>query len=161
LCNRIHRLLGTQHEVKLPQCCDLFGRKDLSFLEKLELPAPTRLLLTQQLALFKELAVRVHEDEKALESLLQESPALNYVRSLPGMGPILAAVVVSEIDGVERFGELASGCGRCECHAGQICVGDGSGAFAITTLTVKKVGEIALDRIRSPSNLNKVVHACL
>jgi len=27
LRNRIHRLLGGQHEVKLPQCSDLFGRK--------------------------------------------------------------------------------------------------------------------------------------
>lgn len=53
--------------------------------------------------LLKELAVRIHEDEKALEGLLQESLALNYVRSLPGMGPILAAVVVSEIDGIERL----------------------------------------------------------
>ena len=103
LRNRIHRLLGAQREVKLPQCSDLFGRKGLSFLEKLELPAPARLLLTQQLALLKELAVRIHEDEKALEGLLQETPALNYVRSLPGMGPILAAVVVSEIHGIERF----------------------------------------------------------
>ena len=44
LRNRIHRLLGAQHEVKLPQCSDLFGRKGWSFLEKLELPAPARLL---------------------------------------------------------------------------------------------------------------------
>jgi hypothetical protein len=42
LRNRIHRLLGAQHEVKLPQCSDLFGRKGLSFLDKLELPAPAR-----------------------------------------------------------------------------------------------------------------------
>ena len=109
--NRIHRLLGAQHEVKLPQCSDLFGRKGLSFLERLELPAPARLLLTQQLALLKELAVRIHEDEKALEGLVQESRALNYVRSLPGMGPILAAVVVSEIDGIERFPSAQKLCG--------------------------------------------------
>jgi hypothetical protein len=32
LRNRIHRLLGGQHEVKLPQCSDLFGRRGLSFL---------------------------------------------------------------------------------------------------------------------------------
>ena len=37
LRNRIHRLVGAQHEVKLPQCSDLFGRKGLSFLDKLEL----------------------------------------------------------------------------------------------------------------------------
>ena len=109
--NRIHRLLGAQHEVKLPQCSDLFGRKGLSFLEKLELPAPASLLLTQQLALLKELGVRIHEDEKALAGLLQETPALNYVRSLPGMGPILAAVVLSEIDGIERFPSAQKLCG--------------------------------------------------
>jgi hypothetical protein len=67
--------------------------------------------LAQQLALFKELAVRIDEDEKALEGLLQESPALDYVRSLPGMGPILAAVVVSEIDGIERFPSAQKLCG--------------------------------------------------
>ena len=93
----------------------------MSFLEKLELPAPARLLLTQQLALLKELAVRIHEDEKALEGLVQESPALNYVNSLPGMGPILAAVVVSEIDGIERFPsaqKLVAQGGRPRQHAG-------------------------------------------
>ena len=97
LRNRIHRLLGGQHEVKLPQCSDLFGRKGVGFLEKLELPAPTRLLLTRQLALLKELAVRIREDEETLEELLQESPAFNYVRSLPGMGPILAAVICCNV----------------------------------------------------------------
>ena len=70
LRNRIHRLLGGQHEVKLPQCSDLFGHKGLGFLERLELPAPARLLLIQQLTLLKELAVRIREDEKTLEGLL-------------------------------------------------------------------------------------------
>ena len=47
--------------------------------------------------------MRIREDEKALEDLLEQSPALQHVRSLPGMGPILAAVVVTEIDSIERF----------------------------------------------------------
>ena len=34
-----------------------------------------------------------------LRELLQESSAVNYVRNLPGMGPILPALVVTEIDG--------------------------------------------------------------
>ncbi|MGB9276122.1 MAG: transposase [Terrimicrobiaceae bacterium] len=55
--------------------------------------------------------MRTHEDEQTLEGLVQESPALNYVRSLPGMGPILAAVVVSEIDGIERFPSAQKLCG--------------------------------------------------
>ena len=111
LRNRIHRLLGGQHEVKLPQCSDLFGHKGVGFLERLELPAPARLLLIQQLTLLKELAVRIREDEKTLEGLLEQSLALQHVRSLPGMGPILAAVVVSEIDDIERFRSAQKLCG--------------------------------------------------
>ena len=48
---------------------------------------------------------------QTLEGLVQESPALNYVRSLPGMGPILTAVVVSEVDGIECFPSAQKLCG--------------------------------------------------
>jgi len=41
-----------------------------------------------------------------LQGLLEQSPALQHVRSLPGMGPILAAVVVTEIDGIEAAATL-------------------------------------------------------
>jgi transposase len=109
--NRIHRLLGAQHGLKLPQCSDLFGAKGLSFLDKLELAAPAGLLLTQQLTLLRELALRIREDEKALEAMIQVSRALHHVRSLPGMGPILAAVVVTEIDTIERFPSAQKLCG--------------------------------------------------
>jgi transposase len=111
LRNRIHRLLGGQHEVKLPQCSDLFGKKGLSFLEGLELPAPGGLLLKQQLDMLRNLEVRIREDEKTLEAMLEHTPALERVRSLPGMGLILAAVVASEIDDIGRFGSARKLCG--------------------------------------------------
>ena len=66
LRNRIHRLLGGQHELKLPQYSDLFGRKGVGFLERLGLPAPARLLFTQQLTLLKELAVRIRCNENKI-----------------------------------------------------------------------------------------------
>ncbi len=111
LRNRIHRLLGGQHEVKLPQCSDLFGKKGLGFLEALELPAPAGLLLKQQLDMLRNLQVRIREDEKTLEGMLEHTPALERVRSLPGMGLILAAVVVSEIDDIGRFPSAQKLCG--------------------------------------------------
>jgi transposase len=64
LRNRIHRLPGGQHELKLPQCSDLFGRKGVGFLERLK--APARLLFTQQLTLLKELAVRIRCNENKI-----------------------------------------------------------------------------------------------
>jgi transposase len=83
----------------------------MSFLNKLKLPAPAGFLLTQQLALLGELALRIREDEKGLAAMVEASPALNHVRSLPGMGPILAAVVVSEIDTIRRFASAQKLCG--------------------------------------------------
>jgi transposase len=103
LRNRIHRLLAAQHGLKLPQCSDLFGKKGLSFLEKLDLAAPAGLLLKQQLDMLKNVQLRIKEDEAALESMLTTSVEMNYVQSLPGMGKILSAVVISEIDDITRF----------------------------------------------------------
>lgn len=111
LRNRIHRLLGAQHDLKLPQCSDLFGKKGLSFLEKLELPAPAGLLLKQQLEMLKNVQLRIREDEKALETMMAATAAQKQVLSLPGMGPILAAVVVSEIDDIHRFSSAQKLCG--------------------------------------------------
>lgn len=111
LRNRIHRLLGAQHDLKLPQCSDLFGKRGMSFLEKLELPAPYGLLLKQQLEMLKGVQQRIKEDEKALELMMAMTEAQGRVLSIPGMGPILAAVVVSEIDDISRFASAQKLCG--------------------------------------------------
>lgn len=111
LRNRIHRLLGAQHDLKLPQCSDLFGRKGMGFLEKLELAAPAGLLLKQQLDMLKNVQTRIKEDEAALEQMMSTTDSQKRVLSLPGMGPILAAVVVSEIDDISRFNSAQKLCG--------------------------------------------------
>jgi transposase len=111
LRNRIHRLLGAQHDVKLPQVSDLFGKKGMGFLERLELPAPAGLLLKQQLEMLRTLHSRIKEDEVALRETIEPSAAYDQILSLPGMGPILAAVVVSEIDDIARFSSAQKLCG--------------------------------------------------
>jgi transposase len=111
LRNRIHRLLGAQHGLQLPQCSDLFGKRGFGFLEKLALPAPSGLLLKQQLEVLRTLQTRIAEDEAALKQMLQDTPELAFIQSLPGMGPILAAVVLSEIDTIKRFPTAQKLCG--------------------------------------------------
>ena len=113
LRNRIHRLLGAQHDLKLPQVSDLFGKKGMSFLEKLELPAPHGLLLRQQLELLKSIQLRVKEDEAALAGMMEDCAEMKWVLSIPGMGPILAPVVINEIDGIKRFSSAQKLCGYC------------------------------------------------
>ena len=111
LRNRIHRLLGAQHDLKLPQVSDIFGKKGMGFLEKLELPAPSGLLLKQQLEMLRNTQLRIKEDEAALEQMTHSTDELKHVLSIPGMGPILAAVVVSEIDDISRFKSAQKLCG--------------------------------------------------
>lgn len=111
LRNRIHRLLGGQHGLKLPQLSDLFGKKGLSFLENLELPAPAGLLLKQQLEMLRTVQTRIKEDEAALEKMIDRSAAYTHLLSVPGMGSILAAVAASEIDVVTRFKSSKKLCG--------------------------------------------------
>jgi hypothetical protein len=61
---------------RLSQCSDLLGAKGI------ELPASAGLLLNQQLAPPLELALRIREEEKRLESLMVASPALDQVPSM-------------------------------------------------------------------------------
>jgi len=102
--NRIHRLLGRQHGLAMPQVSDLFGKKGKAALNKLALAAPDDLLLRQQLEMLDSLERHIRElDEKiALEGKGDE--AVGRLSSIPGIGPILGNVIATEIDGIERFG---------------------------------------------------------
>jgi transposase len=111
LRNRIHRLLGGQHDLVLPQCSDLFGNKGMGFLEKLQLPNPAGMLLKQQLAMLKNVKEHIKADEMVLSEMMSQRPEQAFVQSIPGMGPILAAVVVNEVDDVGRFLNAQKFCG--------------------------------------------------
>jgi hypothetical protein len=67
--------------------------------------------LTQQLALLNELAVRIHEDEKALEGLLQESPAqFSHIGEYwsPKIAGALAPFIATALFGVTGSSQLVT-----------------------------------------------------
>ena len=123
LRNRIRRLLGAQHDLKLPQVSDLFGKKGMGFLDKLELPGPAGMLLKQQLEMLRNTQLRVKEDEAALEQMMSMTEERQRVISIPGMGPILAAVVVtarstrSAASRARRSSAATVGCARAPAAA--------------------------------------------
>jgi transposase len=101
--NRIHRLLGRQHELSMPQVSDLFGRKGRAALNALELPAPDDLPLRQQLALLDVLGAQIRELETRIAQDGAEDRAVALAGTVPGLGPILGNVIATEIDCIERF----------------------------------------------------------
>jgi transposase len=111
LRNRIQRLLGAQHGLELPVCSDLFGKRGMGFLEKLELPAPAGLLLKQQLDMLRNVQTRIKEDETALAEMMEDSTSRSRLLSVPGIGPIIAAVIVNEVDKIDRFPSAQKLCG--------------------------------------------------
>ena len=102
LKNRIHVLLDRLH-VPLPSVTDLFGKRGTDYLRKLKLPGVDGEILRENLQLLEALNTLIKEAEREIALLLGEDPRVKLLRTIPGLGPILAAVVALEIDRVERF----------------------------------------------------------
>jgi transposase len=102
LKNRIHVLLDRLH-VPLPSVTDIFGKRGTDYLRKLDLPGVDGEILRENLQLLEALNALIKEAEREIELLLGENPLVKLLRTVPGFGPILAAVVALEIDRIERF----------------------------------------------------------
>lgn len=103
LRNRIHRLLGRQHDLAMPQVSDLFGKKGCVALNKLTLAAPDDLLLRQQLESLDMLEKHIRELEAKMALDGAGDTAVALLSTLPGVGPVIGQVLATEIDGIERF----------------------------------------------------------
>ena len=86
--------------------------RGMSFLKKLRLtrrPEDQR-LLDEDLALLDLLASQIKAQEARIKAANIADADTALIASMPGMGPILSAVVAAEIDGIERFGSSARLC---------------------------------------------------
>ena len=109
--NRIHALLARQHDLELPQCADLFGQRGLGFLRRLQLQSSVdQKLLAEDLDLLGLLAMQIKGQEERIKKANALDADTVLIQSLPGMGPILAAVAAAEIDGIARFPSSARLC---------------------------------------------------
>ncbi len=103
LKNRIHVLLDRCH-APLPPVTDLFGRGGTTYLKKLKLSGVDRKIMRENLELLEALDTLIKDAEREIQHLLGDDPRVTMLRSIPGLGPILAVVVALEIDDITRFG---------------------------------------------------------
>ena len=103
LRNRIHIILDRQRSLERPIWADLFGKKGLHWLRSLSLPEPDGLLLSQCLALHDALNEHVRTLEAGIKEENLGNAMAQRMDSLPGSGPILAAVIATEIEAIDRF----------------------------------------------------------
>jgi transposase len=103
LKNRIHGVL-MRYNV-LIAAADLYGRggrKELAAAVS-ELPPYSRQSVYEQLEMLDFLQLQIADCEQMLEQILQPNPDRELLKTLPGVGPILSAVIALETGTVERF----------------------------------------------------------
>ena len=91
-------------------CSDIFGTAGSAWLDGLGLPQPYAGKVTSLRQLIAELSSEITMLSEVIADLLAGARGYQVIQQLPGIGPVLAAVITAEIGDVTRFG-----------NAGQLC----------------------------------------
>jgi transposase len=100
-------------------CTDIFGVQGSAWLDGLALPQPYAGKAASLRNLTGELTAEIVLLEAAIADLLAHHDGYHAIRALPGIGPVLAAVLVAEIGDISRFpdpGRLCSWAGLTPRH---------------------------------------------
>jgi transposase len=101
--NRIHDLLRKAHAIP-PDVKDLFGKYGRQWVDEMKLP-DTRLdrLLRNHLSLLDIFETTEQNTRHWITQALQGNDDLQLVKTIPGIGEVMGAVVVLEINDIHRF----------------------------------------------------------
>src|ERR1700742_291067 len=100
-------------------CTDLFGGFGSAWLDSLDLPQPYAGKVDSLRQLMAALSGEITLMEQVTGDLLAGHEGYHAIQDLPGIGPVLAAVIVAEIGDIRRFpgpGQLASWAGLTPRH---------------------------------------------
>lgn len=103
LRNRVHRLIGQQHGLAMPQVSDLFGKKGKAALRKAVLPDPDATLLAQNLDVLEQLDAAIKADEQRIQAESAPDKDMEFLVSMPGLGLITASIISTETEDINRF----------------------------------------------------------
>jgi len=115
--NQVHGVLA---KLGVPvTCSDIFGVAGSAWLDGLRLPQPYAGKVTSLRCLAGELTTEISMLTAVIADLLAGHCGYRAIQALPGIGPVLAAVIVAEIGDISRFaapGQLASWAGLTPRH---------------------------------------------
>lgn len=117
LKNRIHDLLDRHPLIRAQwPATEVFSKLAIQWMRRVELPQADRFILNSELDTLEHLAGQVKHADKMLAQVGQEDLRLARLRTIPGIGPFFAMLVISEIDEIERFSSPA----KLHAYAGLI-----------------------------------------
>jgi transposase len=106
--NQVHGVLG---KLGIPvTCTDIFGVAGSAWLDQLGLPQPYAGKITSLRHLTGELSTEITMLSEVIADLLASHRGYQVIQQLPGIGPVLAAVITAEIGEVTRFKTAAQLC---------------------------------------------------
>lgn len=115
--DQVHAILA---KLGIPvTCTDIFGAWGSVWLDGLELPQPYAGKMASLRKVCAVLSGEIAVLETVIAGLLEDHQGYRAVRGLPGIGPVLGAIIVAEIGDVARFprpGELCSWAGLTPRH---------------------------------------------
>jgi transposase len=103
--NRIHAILA-KYAINIDEeVSDIYGKKGRLLLTEAikELPFETKGSVEEQLKLLDQVSTQIEEIEIHIREVVKVTPTMQIIKSLPGVGDILAIVIDLEIGDVERF----------------------------------------------------------
>ena len=99
--NRIHNIMA-KNNIHV-SVSDLFGKRGLIFLSKVELPLYHRRQVDTYLELYRQLKNHVDMLTKKVRQAAKNDPMAQLLMTIPGVGPITAMLMVAEIEDISRF----------------------------------------------------------
>jgi transposase len=102
--NRIQATLA-KYAISLEEVSDVFGKRGRQLLSEAlkELPPETRQSVIEQLQLLDQVSGQIEKVEKHIREVVKITPMMQLIKTLPGVGDILAIVIALEIGSGERF----------------------------------------------------------
>jgi len=107
--NRIRALLAQQREERqheVSQVKNLFTKRGLELMKRLELPGTDKALLDELLRTYQHLEERIKESDALVERLYKEMKEAQLIRTVPGFGKFLSVLVATEIADISRFARV-------------------------------------------------------
>jgi len=102
--NRVHSLLA-KYNLSPQDGSTLFSQRGRAWLDSAvpSLPPETGRCLTQQLRLLDYLSLQISELEDRIRSQIALTPAMQLLKTIPGIGDMLAIVIERELGSITRF----------------------------------------------------------
>jgi transposase len=128
--NRVHAALS-KYTIEIDEVKSVFGVAGRRLLEERlrDLPPHTGHSMAKQLELLDDVEDQIKESEQQIREVVQKTPEMKLLMTLPGVGMILAIVIAMEVGDANRFmgpDRLASYAGtvpRVKASGGRIFMG--------------------------------------